>query len=90
MKGKKPAGVISTVGAAVPQRADGGRIVEAGGNPAVFEAARKRKLGGRVKNLGGIGGLAAKPRLDRPSPGRKRGGKVGAELGPLSTASKAG
>lgn len=88
MKGKKPAGVISTAGPATPHRADGGRIVEAGGNPAVFEAARKRKLGGRVKNLGGIGGVAAKPRLDRQAPGRKLGGKVGAELGPLSTASK--
>lgn len=90
MKGKKPAGILSTPGPATPHRADGGRIVEAGGNPAVFEAARKRKLGGRVKNLGGIGGLAAKPRLDRAAPGRKRGGKVGAELGPLSSASKAG
>lgn len=77
MKGKK-----TNVVPAIPQKADGGGITEAGGNPKVFAAARKRKFGGRA----GIGGLSAKPRLDRPRPGRKLGGKVGAVSAPLSSA----
>lgn len=69
-------------------RAEGGRVAEAGGNPHVFEAARKRKTGGRVgKSLGAVAGMPSRPRLDRP--GRKLGGRTGANLSPLSTAAKA-
>lgn len=44
---------------------------------------RKRKSGGRVENMEGG---AAKRRLDRP--GRKRGGGVGSDSSPLTTASR--
>jgi hypothetical protein len=48
-----------------------------------------RKHGGKAeekKHLGKIEGEAAKRRLDRP--GRKRGGGVGADVTPLSTANR--
>lgn len=86
MKGKKPSGTLSvSAGPATPHKADGGRIANAGGNPNVFEAARKRKFGGRT-NGGAIGGAASRPRLDRP--GRKLGGRTGSNAAPLSTAAK--
>ncbi|HQT62539.1 MULTISPECIES: hypothetical protein [unclassified Acidiphilium] len=44
---------------------------------------RKRKSGGRVEHMEGS---AAKKRLDRP--GRKRGGGVGSDSSPLTTASR--
>lgn len=44
---------------------------------------KKRKTGGRVEHLEGS---AAKKRLDRP--GRKRGGGVGSDSSPLTTASR--
>lgn len=43
---------------------------------------KKRKEGGKV--VGRMDGGSVRPRLDRP--GRKRGGGVGANLSPLSTA----
>jgi len=68
------------------------------GNPKVVEEARedkdgdegrakggkvtKRKTGGKV--LGLMTGGGVRPRLDRP--GRQRGGAVGANRSPLSTA----
>lgn len=89
MKAVKPKGIISVAAPAVAHKADGGAVTaEAGGNPTVFAAAKKRKFGGKV--LGGIAGSPAKPRLDRAPPGRKRGGRVGADLGPLSSAGKIG
>jgi hypothetical protein len=62
------------------------------GNPDVFKEAEERKKGGRAKRAGGgqgkvIGlmtGGAVRPRLDRP--GRKMGGRVGANTSPLSSA----
>lgn len=76
------------------KRASGGKIDLVSGNPNVIKEARERKKGGKVlaKKLGGkvIGlmtGGAVRPRLDRP--GRKSGGRVGANLAPLSTAAKA-
>lgn len=44
---------------------------------------RKRKAGGRVEH---VEGAAAKKRLDRP--GRKRGGGVGSDSSPLTSASR--
>ena len=44
----------------------------------------KRKHGGAAKHVGMVAGMAAKKRADRPA--RKRGGKVGADQAPLSTA----
>lgn len=44
---------------------------------------KARKSGGRVEEMGGH---AAKKRLDRP--GRKRGGGVGSDSSPLTTASR--
>jgi hypothetical protein len=57
------------------------------GNPNVLKEARARKNGGAVKDAATVlrmaGGAVAK-RFDRP--GRKRGGGVGANTSPLSTA----
>lgn len=68
-------------------RASGGKVDEAGGNPAVFDDL-KRKKGGRVekkeKDGGEMKGGKARFRMDRP--GRKQGGRVGANTSPLSTA----
>lgn len=49
------------------------------GSPVLAEA-KKKKDGGKVM------GDKAKARLDRP--GRKRGGRAGADMSPLTTASK--
>ena len=78
----------------------GGRIgLVAEGNPDVLkeadddkdgdETGHERKKGGRVKKeKHEMEGKHAKHRMDRP--GRKRGGAVGANTSPLSTAHKAG
>lgn len=82
------------------QRAKGGRTgLVASGNPDVIKEAEgkedyakgdERKRGGRAKKKNGgkvIGlmtGGGVKPRMDRP--GRKRGGGVGADRSPLSSA----
>lgn len=68
------------------KKAEGGAVTtEAGGNPKVFDEAKKRKAGGRVgKSVGPVGGGLARARLDKP--GRKRGGRVGADTSPLSSA----
>lgn len=66
-------------------RADGGKVMEAGGNPKVMEEVKERKKGGRVeKKAGKMHGELSRHRLDRP--GRKRGGRVGADMNPLSSA----
>lgn len=83
------------------KKRESGGAVRAGGNPHVFEEA-ERKRGGRAKRAAGgkVAGVAApepatksvglmtgggvRPRLDRP--GRKQGGRVGANTSPLSTA----
>lgn len=81
MKGKKKSG-------------GGGVNTKISGNPNVFKEAAARKNGGVVKRAAGgkiegktIGlmtGGAVRPRLDRP--GRKSGGRVGADKSPLSSA----
>lgn len=82
------------------KKAGGGRTeLESYGNPDVFKEAEgkedyakgdekkhggkvKRKTGGKVIGLMTGGGV--RPRLDRP--GRKRGGSVGSDRSPLTTA----
>lgn len=78
----------------------GGRIgIVASGNKDVLEEAHddkdgeitghERKRGGKVKKAKHeMEGKKAKHRMDRP--GRKRGGAVGANTSPLSTAHSAG
>lgn len=63
-------------------KAAGGKIANAGGNPEVEKEAEEKKKGGKV--VGKMHGGHSKHRLDRP--GRKRGGRVGANMAPLSTA----
>jgi hypothetical protein len=73
------------------KKADGGRTnMKVSGNPDVFKEADERKKGGRAKRADGgkivglMTGGGVRPRLDRP--GRKAGGRVGANTSPLSTA----
>ncbi len=51
-------------------------------------AKHKRAAGGKVTALGLMTGGAVRPRLDRP--GRKSGGRVGADRSPLSSAHSSG
>ena len=75
-------------------RKDGGRTPDKiSGNPNVFKEAAERKDGGRLpkratggKVVGLMTGGAVRPRLDKP--GRKSGGRVGADKSPLSSAHK--
>lgn len=82
------------------KHASGGRTgMLVSGNPDVVKEAEgkesydkgdERKKGGRVKKKAGgaIHGEHMKHRMDRPRPGRKRGGAVGADRSPLSSAHK--
>ena len=80
----------------------GATMMKGPGNPAVFREAEAKKKGGKcratgggvagvgaapavaTKTIGRMSGGAVKARLDRP--GRKKGGRVGANTSPLSTA----
>lgn len=65
--------------------ATGGKVMEAGGNPKVLAEIKERKKGGRVmKSAGKMSGGPARHNLNRP--GRKMGGRVGADKNPLSSA----
>lgn len=68
--------------------AGGGASWYAGGGSNVAKEAEEKKHGGKVKRKHGgeVEGHKSKKRMDRP--GRKRGGGVGADLTPMSTASK--
>lgn len=73
------------------QRKSGGRTeMWVSGNPDVKKEAEmkgeggSRKRGGKVRRA--IGGKVSAMRLDRP--GRKMGGRVGADKSPLSSAHK--
>lgn len=70
------------------KRADGGRTdLKAGGNPDVLKEAAERKKGGRVKKaVAADMGAKAKKKADRP--GRKAGGRIGADSAPLSSANR--
>lgn len=73
------------------KRAEGGKIdvkprpYNAMGSP-VEDEAEEKNAGGKVKKHSAAEGMKAKKRLDRP--GRKRGGSVGADMHPLSSAAK--
>ncbi len=67
------------------ERAAGGAVAYAGGESNVMKEAHERKRGGKVK-AHVVDGEMAKPRHGRP--GRKRGGAVGADKTPLSSAAK--
>lgn len=84
------------------QRAKGGKASVVSGNPNVLKEAKEnstgdedkaRNKGGRAKRKQGgkiverMTGGSVRPRLDRP--GRKRGGGVGSNASPLSTAHNA-
>ena len=62
-------------------KADGG-IAVAAGNPEVIKEAEEKKKGGKA--MGKMHGPMSRHRLDKP--GRKTGGRVGADKSPLSTA----
>lgn len=81
------------------KRASGGSTpMKISGNPNVFKEAAARKRGGKAKratggavepepakkSVGFMDGGGVRPRLDKP--GRKSGGRVGADKAPLSSA----
>jgi hypothetical protein len=61
----------------------GAKPLPDGGNPKVTQEAQGKTIG----MIDGAPGIS-RMRLDRP--GRKRGGRVGADRGPLSSAAKEG
>lgn len=68
--------------------ADPGHDVYAGASSNVVKEAEERKHGGRAKKDGHFAeGGRTRARLDRP--GRKRGGGVGSDMRPLTTAHNA-
>lgn len=78
-------------------REDGGKVepsvheeAYAGGGSNVEKEAEEKKHGGKVrhhrKHGGHVDGDHGHRRMDRP--GRKRGGSVGADMHPLSSAAK--
>lgn len=77
-------------GAIVKHRKRGGRVGEDKAHERAgekkMEAGRKRESEGEKKHLEKMHGEKAPLRLDRP--GRKRGGRVGADSSPLSSAGK--
>lgn len=62
--------------------------VYAGKGSKVVSEAEKKKKGGKVCRADGgkIQGEYSRPRLDRP--GRKRGGRIGSDTSPLSSAAR--
>ena len=84
MKGRKN----HRAGGGVVEKEEAPREVYAGAGSNVVKEAEERKRGGRVKKeVGKIEkSKMSKMRLDRP--GRKMGGRVGAEKSPLSSAAK--
>lgn len=76
------------------KRADGGKVVYAGAGSNVLKEAEERKRGGKVKHHE-VEGDEPKKRMDHKArnrggavAGRKRGGGIGANLTPLSTAAR--
>lgn len=74
--GKK--GMTEMTGGVKPSTPAAGLV---GGNPKVAAEARSK-----YKDGGAVGGKMSAMRLDRP--GRKMGGRVGADCSPLSSAAK--
>lgn len=86
MKGRKDCKRAS--GGVVPKD-ESTKDVYAGADSNVRKEADERKDGGRVKKkkeMGKVEGKKSKMRLDRP--GRKSGGRVGADSSPLSSAAR--
>jgi hypothetical protein len=86
MKGRKDCKRAS--GGVVPKD-ESPKDVYAGADSNVKKEADERKDGGRVKKkkeMGKVDGKKSKMRLDRP--GRKSGGRVGADSSPLSSAAR--
>lgn len=83
MKGRK-----HRAGGGVVDKDESPREVYAGAGSNVVKEADERKKGGPVKAKKKVGmdGAKAKMRLDRP--GRKSGGRVGADKSPLSSAAR--
>jgi len=83
MKGK-----MKRAGGGVVPKDESPKKVYAGADSNVVKEADERKDGGRVKKkeTGKVEGKMSKMRLDRP--GRKAGGRVGADRSPLSEAAK--
>lgn len=70
-----------------PMRASGGRTLEYTKESNVMDEAKERKFGGKaMKTVMMEGAMTKHRRLDRP--GRKRGGGVGADATPLTTAAR--
>jgi hypothetical protein len=79
-------------------KASGGRSIEVegqsqgygGGDPHVVHDAEEKKHGGRAKHKrkhgGKVDGKHPHHRMDRKRGGRVRGGRVGADTSPLSSA----
>jgi len=83
MKGK-----MKRAGGGVVPKDPSPKEVYAGAGSNVVKEADERKDGGRVKKkeCGKVEGKMSKMRLDRP--GRKAGGRVGADRSPLSEAAR--
>lgn len=83
MKGK-----AKRAGGGVVAKDPSPKDVYAGADSPTRKEADERKHGGRVKRKEGgkVEGKMSKMRLDRP--GRKSGGRVGADRSPLSEAAK--
>lgn len=85
MKGRKH----RSAGGGVVPRDPSPREVYAGAGSNVVKEADQRKRGGGVhkkKEMGKVHGAKSRMRLDRP--GRKMGGRAGADCAPLSSAAK--
>jgi len=65
-------------------KAEGGGIAVASGNPYVLKESEEKKSGGKA--MGKMHGHLSRHRLDKP--GRKTGGRVGADKSPLSSANR--
>ena len=85
------------------KRASGGKVVYAGAGSNVLKEAEERKRGGKIERTMGEGDMAKHHAGKRArggtviaraaggkvsTPGRKRGGGIGANLTPLSTAAR--
>lgn len=70
----------------VQKRASGGKTVHGGGNPNVIAEAEGKRRAHGGKAVSAADGKLSKMRLDRP--GRKTGGRVGADKSPLSSANR--
>lgn len=64
------------------KKAKGGAVYYEGGGSNVAKEAAEKKRGGAVKHMGKVAGDKSAHRLDK----RKRGGRVGSDRSPFSSA----